>query len=844
MARPLSGSGCFAGHTKILTPSGSKRIDEVSVGDEVICFDDLGNLAVSKVLKVHEHLEATNLYYVWGGEILEATPNHWVLNQYNAFAQIDTLGPDDCLIDARGHLRPIIKKEDGASQCKVYNLTVHAYHTFIADGIRVHNAGSVFGHPIYGSGGGKGGGGSYTPKTAKDSLNSSAVVRIVELIGEGEIEGFPSARTYTQSDPNYYIAALKDIYFDKTPVLNKSANLSALSSGDYNFQNVSLNVRFGTNNQTYIAGFPTAENEVGVGVQVKKNTPITRTINDPDVDRVRVTITVEALQRITKKGDIKGTSLSYKIQASYGGGAFVDVLTDTVSGRTGDSYQRDKIFSISGGPFPVSVRVVRLTDDSSDPKLQNNFTWTSYTEITDAKLRYPNSAIVALRLNAKDFSSVPTRSYRIRGIKVKIPSNATVDSSNGRLIYSGTWDGTFRSATWCSDPCWCLWDLLTDCRYGLGHQIKSRDLDKWSFYKASVYCNELVSNGLGGFEPRFSCNVSIQNQDEAYKVINDLCSVFRAMPYWGAGTLMIAQDAPADPIFLFTQANVSEDGFQYATSSLRTRHTAAIVSYLNLDKQENDFVLIEDPAAMEKYGYFPVEVTAFATTSRSQAYRLGEWLVYTDQNECETVTFKCGLDGGVSVRPGSIISISDPLKSGTRRGGRIIAAGSNYIVVDAYGDTDLIVNGTGYVHVTLEDGTVIEKQISSISGPKIIVTSSFSVAPLVGGSFVMNDSVMESTTWRVMGVQEEENGEHSVTALSYNESKYEYVERGNSLVFKDYLPQDIPKPTSPSSIVSQVATYVDDQGVTQSKLALSWASQKNAVGYQVRYRLKTDESTE
>jgi predicted phage tail protein len=833
------GGGCFPGHVLISTPEGEVRLDSVKIGDEVICFGDDKKLLVSKVVKVHEHTEQTNIYHIWGDTKLEATPNHWVLNQFNAFALIDTLGPDDCLVDIRGHLRPIVKKEPG-SLCKVYNLTVEGSHTFIANNIRVHNAGHDFSRPIIGSGGGgKGDGGSYTPTTAPDSLNSAASVKILELIGEGEIEGFPSARSYSKTDSTYYVAMLKDIYLDKTPILASSASPTSPSESDYNFKNAEVSARFGTNNQTHMPGFASAFSEFGVGVVVTKNNPVTRLITNTAADRVRVSITIEALQEFKDNGDIVGASVAYQIQASFGGGAYQVRADENVEGRTGDRYQRDSLIDISGGPFPVSIRVVRVTEDSTNVKLLNEINWTSYTEITDGKFTYPGSALVGIKVNAKDFNSIPVRSFRIRGLKVRIPANASVNENTGRLIYSGTWDGTFQAAVWCSDPVWCLFDLLTDCRYGLGQHVKSRDLDKWAFYSASVYSNGLVSNGLGGQEARFSFNGSIQNQEEAYKVINDMCSVFRAMPYWSAGSLTIAQDSPSDSVYLFNQTNISEDGFQYSGSSLKSRHTAAIVAYLNTESQEQEYVLVEDPEAIEKYGYIPVEMTAFATTSRSQAFRVGEWLLYTEQYETETVTFKTSLDAGVAVRPGQVISISDPLRAGARRGGRITAAGTTYITVDAIQETDVPTNNSPTILVTLQDGTVISKSVSSISGSKIKIVGSFTTLPLVGGAYIYNDNSMSSSSWRVIGIQEEENGVYAVSALSYNSSKYNYVERGNSLVFKDYFPREIPKPSSPTSITSQYVQYTDENGQTQTKLAVSWANDPNAVEYQLRYRLKS-----
>ena len=828
-----AGGGCFLGHTLVTTPTGVQRIDTLKAGDLVVSFDDCGVFHEAEVLELHTHEnEPVVRFRLWGGTYLDATPNHWVLNQFNAFVEIGTLGEDDCLVDENRHLRPIVERTP-LGLGTVYNLTVEGHHTFIAGGIRVHNAGLGPGF-VAGSGGKKKkGGGGYTPTTAADSLNSTSYVKIIDLIGEGMIGGFPSARAYSRGTTAYNNALLKDIYLDKTPILRKSADPTNPSSSDYNFKNASLTTRLGTQTQDHISGFSNVRNERNVGINVLKNEPVTRSVTDTDVDRIQVTLTFPALQKLTDKGDVVGSEVHYNIRVAYSGGGYTTVVDQVLKGRTGDAYQRSHTFNITGA-FPVDIQVVRISDDSTDPKAQNSFTWSSFTEITDAKLRYPNSALVALQLNAKDFSRVPLRSYHVRGLRIRIPSNATVNIENGSLSYTGIWDGTFQAATWCSDPAWCLWDLLRSCRYGFN--IPARDLDKFSFYQASVYCNEYVDNGLGGTEPRFSCNVSIQTSVDAYKLINDMCSVFRAMPYWSAGSLLISQDRPTDPLYVFNQTNISDEGFQYTGSSLKTRHTVAVVGYLDIETQELAYESIEDTEAIAKFGVITADVTAFACTSRSQAYRLGEWLLYTENYENETLTFKTSLEAGVAVRPGMVIAVSDPLRSGVRRGGRITAAGSNYVVIDEQAATDLPTSGSPTIIVALEDGTVATKTVSGVSGAKVTISGTFTSTPLIGGAFIYNNNSMQSSTWRVLGVQEQNGTEYSITALSYNPSKYDYIERGRSLVRKAYLPLNIETPAPPKNANTTVAAYEQD-GQLQNKVLLDWQGDPEATEYEVRYRL-------
>jgi predicted phage tail protein len=826
------GGGCFLGSTLVRTPDGERRIDSLQQGSIVFSYDDCGNFHEAAVLKVHVHEnEQVIRYGLWGGTYLDATPNHWVLNQFNAFVEIGTLGEDDCVVDENSHLRPIVSREP-LGPGTVYNLTVEGHHTFVAGGIRVHNAGLGPGFTAGSGGGGKGGGG-YTPTTAADSLNSTAFVKIIDLLGEGEIEGFPSARNHQRNSTLYNTALLKDVYFDKTPILRASANEAAPAASDFNFRNVTLTARYGTGGQQPIPGFDRVRNEKSVGVTVQENEPVTRTITDTDVDHVRITLNFPALQKFTDKGDIVGVSVTYQIQVAYIGGAYTTLLEKTITGRTGDAYQLTEVVSLTGA-FPADIRVLRISPDSSDPKTQDSFLWLSYTEITDAKLAYPHSALLGIQLNARDFSRIPLRSYRLRGLRIRIPSNATVNPENGSLTYTGIWDGALTNYAWCSDPAWCLWDLLTNCRYGFN--LAARDLDKFSFYQASVYCNQYVSNGVGGQEPRFSCNISIQNLTEAYKLINDMCSVFRCMPYWSTGSLMIAQDRPSDPVYLFNQTNVTEDGFQYTGSSLKTRHTVAIVGYLDLENQEIAYESVEDIEAIARYGVITAEITAFACTSRSQAYRLGEWLLYTEQYENETITFKTSMDSGIAVRPGMIVAVSDPLRSGARRGGRITAAGSNYVVIDEHAATDLPLGSSPKILVSLTDGTVVTKTVTAVSGPKISVEGTFAVAPLVGGVFIYNDGSMASTTWRILGVQEQSGTEYSISAISYNKSKYNYIERGRDLNLKKYLPLTVQPPTTPTNASTTLATY-EANGQLQNKLLVDWQGDPEAASYEVRYRL-------
>ncbi|NDG47485.1 MAG: hypothetical protein EBY30_00085 [Rhodospirillales bacterium] len=660
-----------------------------------------------------------------------------------------------------------------------------------------------------GKGGDGGGGGGRTPTEASDNLNSTQYAKVVDLISEGEIQGLKDGA--------------KSIFLDNTPLQN--------ADGSYNFQNVTVETRNGTQNQTFIPLAADIEDEKPVGVQVQQATPIVRSITDSNVNAARVSITVPQLQRFTNEGDIEGASVRLQIAVQYNGGGYTTAIDDTISGRSADSYQRDYLVSLTGAK-PVDIKITRITDDSGSSKLLNAFSWSSYTEITYAKLRYPNSALVALRVDAEQFSSIPSRSYLVRGIKVQIPSNATVDLTTGRLIYSGIWSGSFGAAQWTTDPAWCLWDLLTSTRYGFGDHIQAAQLDKWAFYAASQYASELVPNGFGSTEPRFSCNINIQTAEEAYKLINDMCSVFRVMPYWSTGALTVSQDRPADSAYLFTLANVTEEGFSYQGSSRKSRPTVAVVSYLDLNSRDIAYEVVEDQEAIAKFGVVTTQISAFACTSRGQASRIGEWLLYSEHYESEVISFTASIDAGVVVRPGQIIEVSDPTRAGNRRGGRISAATTTSVTVDDA--TGLTVAATATLSVILPTGVVESRGISSITGNEISLATPLSTAPNANSVWIFQTSNIQASTWRVLTVSEQEGAQYGITALAYNAGKYDYIERGALLQQRDITDLNV-IPEAPTNLRATETLY-ELNGRALSKLIISWQSVVGVNQYRVRWR--------
>ena len=680
---------------------------------------------------------------------------------------------------------------------------------------------------IYGAGGvgGKaGGGGARTPFTEGDSLNSKQYAQVLDLLSEGEIEGLKNGA--------------QSIFINNTPLQN--------ANGTYNFQGVTIATRNGTQNQTYIPGTFDVEEEKAVGVEVQFASPVVRTITDTNVNAVRITITVPQLQTFTDEGDITGSQIGLRIYVQFNGGGYNLAVTDTIIGRTGDAYQRDYLINLAS-VYPIDIKIERDRPDNTNPKVANAFNWSSYTEIVYAKLRYPNSALVWARIDSEQFSSIPSRSYLIRGIKVRIPSNATVDSVTGRLIYAGIWNGTFGAAQWCSDPAWILWDLLTS-RYGFGDHIltdaeklsftgNASKLDKFAFFAASQYASDLVPNGFGGTEPRFSCNVNIQTAEEAYKLINDMCSVMRVMPYWSTGALTISQDKPADTAYLFTLANITKEGFSYQGASRKTRPTVCVVSYLDLNSRDIAYEAVEDAEGIAKYGVVKTEISAFACTSRGQAYRIGEWLLYSERYESEIISFTASIDAGVLVRPGQIIEVADPVKAGARRGGRISAATTTAITVD---DATGLTAAGADLSVIMPDGSVETRSISTIAGNVITVSAAFSVTPNVNTVWIYQTSNIQTSTWRVLGVAEQDGSNYAISAIAYNASKYDYIERGTALEQRDIT--DLNKPATAPRALSFAEVLYEESGQVLSKLIIDWLAsideegQINAVQYFVRWR--------
>ena len=667
-------------------------------------------------------------------------------------------------------------------------------------------------------------------------LSSKQFATVVDVLSEGEIEGFPSAAEFSKGTANYNTAALKDVFLGKTPVLRASADPTNTQPTDFNFQDVEFEPRFGTSNQTFIPGIANIESETNVGSKVENGTPISRQITNSNINAIRVTLRFNGLQRFETNGDVNGTSVDLTIKIIQNNGTTTTPIDDTVTGRTSSAYNRDYRIDIPAGlNFPITVQVTRVTADATDSnRVRDEFFFQSFTEIIDEQRPYPDIAHTALRFDSEQFSSVPRRMYKVRGVKIKIPHNGTVEAATGRITYTGTFNGTLTTTkVWCSDPAWILFDLLTNVRYGLGDHITEAQLDKYAFYSASVYCSALVDDGAGGQEPRFSCNTILQARQDAYEVVNSLTSVMRSISFWTAGSLTISQDRPTDPSYLFNLSNIGSGGFSYSGTSLKTRATVVSVSYFDMDNQELDFETVEDASAKAKYGVLHKKITGFGCSSRGQAARLGRFLLFEEQNSTETINFTTGLSEGVVVRPGQVIEVSDPVRAGLRRGGRIKSATTTTVTVDNTEDTDLDTTNNPTLSVVLSDGSVETKSVSGISGAVITVSSAFSSAPNTNSVWILSNTTLQTTQWRVVSVTEDKDN-YAIIGTAYNSGKFAFIEDGSSLPVRNVTVLNVLR-EAPTIDSAEQFFYVENQKA-KVKIILDYQAVPGVSQYRVQYR--------
>lgn len=652
----------------------------------------------------------------------------------------------------------------------------------------------------------KGGGGSVrVPVEDPDSLRSRDIAYLIDLLAEGEILGL--------------VDGLKSVYLDGVPVEN--------ASGARNFEGLSLDFRHGTQDQDHIPGFPSVENEIAVSTEVRAASAVSRMVTNPAVDGVRVKVSVPSLTWQNKEnGDLKGHSVTLDVMVTPSGGVPVKAKSITISGKTTTRYSRSVRVDLPAGRHPWTVQVVRASPDNATALINDKTFWDSYTEIIDAKLRYPNSALAALRVDSSHFSQIPQRGYHLRGKIIKVPSNYDPQART----YAGIWDGTFKPA-YSNNPAWIVYDLAHDQRAGLGRYIPEGSLDKWGLYEIGRYCDELVDDGRGGKEPRFVCNCYLQSRAEAWRVLTDLCSAFRGMAMWGGGSVVFTQDRPRDASALYSAANVLDGRFTYAGTSHKTRNSVALVKWNDpADQFVSKVEYVQDDDAVRRFGVSEIEVSAFGCTSQAQARRVGRWMLYTQAMEDELVTFGVGLDSSF-VMPGDVIQIADAQRSGVRMGGRVVAVDGTRLTLDAeaVGQT---INLIGL------DGAMMTRAVRGIAGRVVTLDQPADVMP--GAMFVMVSAAVAPTLWRVVAVSEKPGPEITleVTAARHHPEKYAAIEQG--IVFEPPSSSVLPSanPPLPPSLLSVKSEIVETPAGVAYRLACSWEPSASIAvrGYLVDWR--------
>ncbi|TES74151.1 DUF1983 domain-containing protein [Burkholderia cepacia] len=657
-------------------------------------------------------------------------------------------------------------------------------------------------------GGGGGSGGGESP----DNLHSIARAKVLDIISEGPIVGL--------------VKGMQSVFLDGTPIQN--------SDGSVNFQNYSVDIRTGTLDQEFMPGFPAVERESAVGVPLTSDAPWVRQIQNTQLTAVRIRFGVPALQKSDPATGVFGYRVEYAIDLSVDGGSYAQVLSTAFDGKTTSLYERSHRIELPRAITGWLVRVRRITPNAHSSLIADTVNIEAITEVIDRKLRYPMTALVGMTFDARSFSQVPVRSYHIRGLIVRVPSNYDPETR----AYSGAWDGTFKPA-WTNNPAWIFYDLLLNDRYGLGKTVDASMIDKWGLYEIARYCDVMVSDGRGGVEPRFTCNCVIQSAADAYKVLQDIASVFRGISYWGPGAVVASADMPSDPVYVYTAANVIDGAFRYVGSERKTRYTVALVSYNDPSNQYKQAVeYVPDDDGIARYGVIKTQVTAFGCTSQAQAHRLGRWLLLTSRYESGTVSFKVGMDG-VLVGPGQVIAIADPRKAGRRIGGRIRAAAGNVVTLDK---APTVAPGDRFTAI-LPSGVAQYRAVKSVNGDVLTLADRFDADPVPGAVWMLENAEVAAQLYRVVSVQEgDDDGriEYTITATMHEPGKYAAIDDGAQIQQRPVtvVPPSVQAP--PANV--RITTYsAVDQGISKTTMVIAWDAANNAVTYLPEWRMDNGE---
>ncbi|MGU0198523.1 host specificity protein J [Enterobacter roggenkampii] len=652
----------------------------------------------------------------------------------------------------------------------------------------------------------KGGGSkSRTPTEQPDDLQSVAKAKILIALGEGEFSGQLTG---------------KDIYLDGTAIEN--------ADGSQNFSGVTWEFRPGTQAQKYIQGIPGTENEISVGTEVSSATAWTRTFTNTQLSAVRVRLKWPSLYQQEDDGDLVGYSVKYAIDLQTDGGAWQTVLNTSVTGKTTSGYERSHRIDLPQAGSTWTLRLRKITADANSAKIGDTMTLQSFTEVIDAKLRYPNTALLYIEFDSSQFNgSIPQISCEPRGRVIRVPDTYDPETRT----YSGTWTGAFKWA-WTDNPAWIFYDLVVTDRFGLGDRLTAANIDKWTLYQVAQYCDQMVPDGKGGSgtEPRYTCNVYIQERNDAYTVLRDFAAIFRGMTYWGGDQIVALADMPRDVDYSYTRANVIDGRFTYASSTTKTRYTTALVSWSDPSNAYADAMEpVFEQELVARYGFNQLEMTAIGCTRQSEANRKGRWGILTN-NKDRVVSFDVGLDGNIP-QPGYIIAVADEMLSGKVMGGRISAVNGRVIkldrVADAAAGDRLILN--------LPSGASQSRTIQAVNGESVTVTTAYSETPQAEAVWVVESDELYAQQYRVVSVSDNDNGTFSITAAWHDPDKYARIDTGAII---DQRPISVIPPgnqSPPANIVISSFSVVQ-QNISVETMRVSWDQAQNAIAYEGQWR--------
>ncbi|EAM3402676.1 host specificity protein J [Salmonella enterica] len=646
---------------------------------------------------------------------------------------------------------------------------------------------------------------SRTPTEQPDDLQSVAKAKILVALGEGEFAGQLTG---------------KDIYLDGTALEN--------ADGSQNFSGVVWEFRSGTQAQNYIQGIPGTENEINVGSEVSSATAWTRTFTNSQLSAVRLRLKWPSLFKQEDNGDLVGHSVNYAIDLQTDGGTWLTVLNTSVTGKTTSGYERSHRIDLPQAGSTWTIRLRKITADANSAKIGDKMTLQSFTEVIDAKLRYPNTALLYIEFDSSQFNgSIPQISCEPKMRVIRVPDNYDPETRT----YSGTWQGAFKWA-WTDNPAWIFYDLVITDRFGLGNRLSAANIDKWTLYQVSQYCDQPVPDGKGGSgtEPRYTCNVYVQDRNDAYTVLRDFAAIFRGMTYWGGDQIVALADMPRDVDYAYTRANVIDGRFTYSSSTSKTRYTTALVSWSDPGNAYADAMepVFEQPL-VARYGFNQLEMTAIGCTRQSEANRKGRWGILTN-NKDRVVSFDVGLDGNIP-QPGYIIAVSDELLSGKVMGGRISAVNGRVIkldrVADAAAGDRLILN--------LPSGASQSRTIQAVNGESVTVTTAYSETPQAEAVWVVESDELYAQQYRVVSVSDNNDGTFSIAGAWHDPDKYARIDTGAII---DQRPVSVIPPgnqSPPANIVISSFSVVQ-QNISVETMRVSWDQAQNAIAYEAQWR--------